>query len=522
MKAVIYVRVSTREQAEEGYSLAAQQAACSRYVADKGWDLAETYTDRGESARTADRPQFQLMLNRIREDGSVKYLVVHKLDRLARNVKDYATVREMLEKAGVQLVSVTEGLEATASGKMVEGMLAVVAEWYSNNLSHEIRKGQDQKLREGGWPTIAPIGYRNVRLDTGAGSHRGRATIVPDEQAPLVRRAFELYATGQWSLTRLARELRTRGLRNRRGGPMTRSGLCDTLKNVAYIGKVPWKGLVHDGAHKPIVSNEVFQQVQEFLASHERAKERQRTHVHFLKGVLRCGSCGRRLLFNPVKGRNQRDFAYFTCASNFNDKPKCGEPSVPVEVVEDLVEDIYRRIKLPDGIEDEIELFLEAEVNGHETHRAHETQFVAKRLQRLATDKDRLLDLFLAGDIDRETFRERKSKIDSEVIELESRIGDQTQQIKQTRELMGRAIYLARNCLEGYQGASYETKRLYNLAFFAEVVVKDRAIARTTYQDPFRALFAAEGRDVLNKELQVEVNGLEPSASALRTQRSTN
>ncbi|MGH2728212.1 MAG: recombinase family protein, partial [Actinomycetota bacterium] len=166
MRAVIYLRVSTKEQAEEGYSIAAQQAACSRYVADKTWDLVETYTDRGESARTADRPQFQLMLDRIREDGSIKFLVVHKLDRLARNVKDYATVREMLEKAGVQLVSVTEGLEATASGKMVEGMLAVVAEWYSNNLSHEIRKGQDQKLREGGWPTMAPIGYQNVRVDT--------------------------------------------------------------------------------------------------------------------------------------------------------------------------------------------------------------------------------------------------------------------------------------------------------------------------------------------------------------------
>ena len=218
MKAVAYLRVSTKEQAEEGYSIAAQQEACTRYAKERGWELADVYSDRGESARTSDRPQFQLMLRRITEDEQVRYLLVHKLDRLARNIRDYAEVREQLERAGVELVSVTEGLEATASGKMMEGMLAVVAEWYSNNLSAEIRKGQAQKLREGGWPTGAPIGYRNVREEPGAGQRRGRAVIVPSEQAPLVREAFELYASGGWSIPLLAEEMRRRGLRNRRGG----------------------------------------------------------------------------------------------------------------------------------------------------------------------------------------------------------------------------------------------------------------------------------------------------------------
>lgn len=510
MKAVMYVRVSTKEQAEEGYSIAAQQAACARYITDKGWDLVDVYTDRGESARTADRPRFQAMLERIREDGSIDLLVVHKLDRMARNIKDYATVREMLEHAGVRLISVTEGLEATASGKMVEGMLAVVAEWYSNNLSSEIRKGQIQKLQEGGWPTMAPIGYRNIRVDGSLGQRHGRATIVPDSQAPLVRQAFELYASTQWSLSRLGSEMYARGARNRRGGRLARSGLCDMLKNVAYIGKVPWKGIIYDGTHEAIVPVALFEQVQAVLASFERSKERQRTHSHFLKGILRCGSCGSRLILNMIKGRNKKDFPYFTCASKFNDRVKCAEPYVPVALMEHLVEDLFREVRLPEGIEDLIERHLESEVADEERGRAHSTRFIAKGLQRLSNQKDRLLDLFLSKDIDRATFRARKERIEAEIVELESRMGNQTEKLEQARELIEKAITLTRNCHEGYTTAPPDGKKLWNQVFFAEIVVKDRTIVRATYQEPFRALFTFQETGVSNKELLVEVSGLEP------------
>lgn len=523
MKAVMYLRVSTKEQAEEGYSIAAQQAACARYIADKSWDLVDVYTDRGESARTADRPQFQAMLQHILKDRSIRYLVVHKLDRLARNIKDYATVREMLEKAGVQLVSVTEGLEATASGKMVEGMLAVVAEWYSNNLSGEIRKGQAQKLREGGWPTKAPIGYGNVRIEAGAGQRRGRATITPDGQAPLVRQAFELYATGLWPLTALAKEMHARGLRNRNGGRVTRSGLCDMLKNVAYIGKVPWKGEVHDGSHEPIVPIHLFEHVQEALAAHERSKVRQRTHSHFLKGILTCSSCGSPLIYNVVKNRKKDDFAYFICASNFNDRRKCGEPYAPVPLIEAEVEELYGRVKLPEGTEERFEQILQREVARKERRRAHATQFIGRRLQRLANEKDKLVDLYLNGDIDRATFRTRKERIESEVVELEGRMGDDTIQLKQARDLFDTAVRLTENCHESFLNGSQDSKRRWSQAMFEEIVIRDRHVVAHTYQEPFRLFIEGlSSRGGSNKALLVEVSGFEPPTSALRTQRSTN
>lgn len=502
MKSLVYLRVSTKEQAEEGYSIGAQQEACTRYVRDKGWDLVDLYVDRGESARTTDRPQFQLMLKRIAEDRSIRYLVVHKLDRLARNIKDYATVREMLDKLGVQLVSVTEGLEATPSGKMVEGMLAVVAEWYSNNLSTEIRKGQVQKLREGGWPTHAPVGYKNVRLDLTTGQRRGRATIVPDAQAPLVRDAFELYARGM-PLTALAEEMFSRGLRNSKGGRMTRSGLCDMLKNPAYVGTIPWKGAVHDGIHEPIIPIELFNQVQDVIASYGRSKERQRSHSHFLKGILRCGECDGRLLFTIVTGRNGEKFPYYVCASSYNGRKKCGEPWTPAAALEQQAEDVYRRFKIPEALEARLERLFERDVVDDERHRAQTTRFVARRLERLANDRDRLLELYLGGDIDRETFRVRKERIEQEVTDIEAKIGDQTQALQEGRKLVELALRAARNCYEGYIKANAETKKLWNQAFVEEIVVSDRQITNVTWAEPFRTLLTARRR-VSDKRLLVD------------------
>lgn len=247
MKAVIYLRVSTTEQAEEGYSIPAQAEGCRRYVAEQGWELVDEYVDRGESARTTDRPQFQAMLARLAEEAIIDRLVVHKLDRLARNLEDHAAVRAALRKAGVQLVSVTESLEDSASGKLVEGILASIAEFYSANLSQEIRKGLDQKAAQGGWPTVAPCGYRNVRRE--GGGRRGESVLEPDEQAPLVLWAFEQYAAGTCSLSALTQTLAEKGLRNRLGNPPGMSAVHRMLRNPVYAGIVRWKGIERKGTH---------------------------------------------------------------------------------------------------------------------------------------------------------------------------------------------------------------------------------------------------------------------------------
>ena len=168
MRCVIYLRVSTREQAEkgegpEGFSIPAQREACARHLRDAGWTLSDEYVDRGESARTADRPALKALLARIAEDRDVDAVVVHKLDRLARNMEDHVAIRALLRKRGVALISVTENVDESASGRLVEGIHALMAEFYSANLASEIRKGMTQKAKQGGFPHAAPLGYSNTR-----------------------------------------------------------------------------------------------------------------------------------------------------------------------------------------------------------------------------------------------------------------------------------------------------------------------------------------------------------------------
>jgi site-specific DNA recombinase len=213
-----YLRVSSRRQVDKGFdedglSLPAQREACARYANEHGIAIVGEYIERGESARTADRPEFQAMLARIQQDRDVQVVVVHKVDRFARNLEDHVTVRALLRRLGVELVSVVEPLDDSPQGRLTEGIHALMAEFYSANLAAEIRKGMTQKAKQGGWPHQAPLGYRNVRKPIGG---RLVACIEPDpDRAHHIVAAFELYASGDWTLERLTAELAARGLRNR-------------------------------------------------------------------------------------------------------------------------------------------------------------------------------------------------------------------------------------------------------------------------------------------------------------------
>ena len=165
--AVIYLRVSTKEQAErggeaEGFSIPAQREACGRKVAAIGAVVSREFIDAGESARSADRPQLQEMLGYLAEHPTT-YVVVHKLDRLARNRADDVSINLAIQQAGATLVSVTENIDETPSGMLLHGIMSSIAEFYSRNLANEVIKGTEQKVRAGGTPTLAPIGYLNTR-----------------------------------------------------------------------------------------------------------------------------------------------------------------------------------------------------------------------------------------------------------------------------------------------------------------------------------------------------------------------
>ena len=208
---LIYGRVSTSRQAERELSIPAQVKACQKYGMDHHWNLAPDgiYEEKGESARTVERPQLQKMLHRAKTDAKVDVILMHKLDRMCRNVADYAAIKMMLKKHDVRLISVVEQFDESFSGELVENIMSSIAQWTSQNISWEVKKGLKEAVERGRFPGVAPLGYLNDK--------KTKSLIVDNIRAPYVKLAFELYATGKYSYESLSADLNKRGLRTRGG-----------------------------------------------------------------------------------------------------------------------------------------------------------------------------------------------------------------------------------------------------------------------------------------------------------------
>lgn len=219
--AVSYLRVSTRGQAErgggadEGFSIPAQREANKRKALSMGAMIGKEFVDRGTSAKSADRPELKKMLEYIKENAErVDYVIVHKVDRLARNRGDDIDIMRTLREHGVQLVSASESIDETPAGMLLHGIMSSIAEFYSQNLATEVKKGMSEKVKNGGTVGRAPLGYRNIHRFDDKGREE-RTVVLDEERAPLIKIAFEEYATGNWTVESLADHLAAYGLTTR-------------------------------------------------------------------------------------------------------------------------------------------------------------------------------------------------------------------------------------------------------------------------------------------------------------------
>jgi DNA invertase Pin-like site-specific DNA recombinase len=283
-----YLCVSTTRQADndihpEGYSLPAQREACYRRAAELGADVVDEYLDRGEPAKTTDRPNFLGMVHRIQQTRDVDVVILDKITRFARNRRDDASVLFELRKAGCKLVSVKENIDETPAGSLMHGILATIAEYESRNNGAEALKGTARKAQVGGTPGRAPVGYCNVtRMVEG---RPVKLVEIDLERALHVRWAFEEYGTGQSTLTTSTQALAERGLKalphgRKPPGPLARSMVGSMLKNRYHIGIFSFDGAEYPGRHEPLIPEALFDQVQQQLETAATASEKRRIHHH--------------------------------------------------------------------------------------------------------------------------------------------------------------------------------------------------------------------------------------------------
>ena len=477
-RAVSYIRVSTREQAqrggsEEGFSLPAQREANKRKAQSMGALVVKEFADRGESARSANRPELQKMLAYLKEDGGIDYVIVHKLDRLARNRADDVEINRAFEEAGVRLVSTSENIDQTPGGMLLHSIMSSIAEFYSRNLANEVMKGMGEKARNGGTLGKAPLGYVNVRARDENG-REVRTIALDEERAPLIRLAFTEYATGNWTVRQLADHLNTLGLSipptpRRPAKPITATRLHEILRHPYYKGIVTFQGVEYAGKHEPLVDSQTWQTVQAILAS-RRYGERQRIHNHFLKSTVVCGQCGARLSVQNAKNSKGIIYPYFVCARRCR-LHDCAFTAVLIDVVEDRMSDLYRAIELSAEDRTQIEHYLHDELAQIEGDKAKAIRSLTTRRTNIEDRRRRLLHAHYEGAVPLDLLKEEQAKLSTELSQIERQLTAYQADAAEVRQHLTQALDLLEDCHRLYQAAPNHLKKLLNQVFFQRVRV---------------------------------------------------
>lgn len=477
-RAVSYIRVSTREQAqrggsEEGFSLPAQREANKRKAQSMGALVVKEFADRGESARSANRPELQKMLAYLKEDGGIDYVIVHKLDRLARNRADDVEINRAFEEAGVRLVSTSENIDQTPGGMLLHGIMSSIAEFYSRNLANEVIKGMGEKARNGGTLGKAPLGYVNVRARDENG-REVRTIALDEERAPLVRLAFTEYATGNWTVRQLADHLNNRGLTipptpRRCVKPITATRLHEILRHPYYKGIVTFQGVEYPGKHEPLVDSQTWQTVQTILAS-RRYGERQRIHNHFLKSTVVCGQCGARLSVQNAKNSKGTIYPYFVCARRCR-LHDCAFTAVLIDVVEDRMSDLYRAIELSAEDRAQIEHYLHDELSQIEGDKAKAVRSLTTRRTNIEDRRRRLLHAHYEGAVPLDLLKEEQAELSTELSQIERQLAAYQADAAEVRQHLTQALDLLEDCHRLYTAAPAHLKKLLNQVFFQRVLV---------------------------------------------------
>ena len=327
MKGVIYARVSTKEQEREGFSIPAKLKLLRNYAKEHKIEVLKEFTD-SETARSSGRTSFTRMVNYLESNPECGIVLVEKTDRIYRNFKDYVTIDEL----DVEVHLVKEGdvisKDSKSNAKFVHGIKVLMAKNYCDNLSEEVKKGMGEKAVQGGWPSKAPLGYLN--------NTRTHGLDIDPEMGPIVAKLFDLYSTGEYSISSLHQEALKLGLRYKKSrNPCCRSVIEKILKNPIYMGQIRWNGKVYQGNHVPLISAGLFDEVQEKLRDVRKPKMNSRDFA--FKGVLTCGYCGCAITAEMHKGK----YIYYRCT---NGKGKCEQPYVREENLAEILEPLAKAV----------------------------------------------------------------------------------------------------------------------------------------------------------------------------------
>lgn len=421
-RAFIYIRVSTREQAEEGYSVGEQEERLKKYCEAMEWQVVKVYIDPGFSGSNMERPALKEMIREI-EKGKADIVLVDKLDRLSRSQFDTLyLINKVFTAHDCAFVSRAEAFDTSSSfGRAMVGILAVFAELERERIKERMSDGKEGRAKEGLYKGggFLPIGF-DYDKETGI--------LIPLEyEAMQLREAAELFIE-RTPLSTIARILNNKGYRTRYG-EWKEQTLRSALRNVANIGMISHKGNIYKGQHKPIMTEEMFDKILEIFAERDKKNEKYKPGKRYsspLGGLIWCSHCGAKYHWR-TNGKNQDGSrrSYYMCYSRSKSDPRmvrdpqCKNKNYRDYKLEEIIFDEIRKLKSDTSYIDSLRKSVDTSDTQHT---------LEKRIEQIDDQVSRLMDMYSIGAIDFDKVREKIETLQEEKDNLDRQLDDMHQE----------------------------------------------------------------------------------------------
>ncbi len=432
MKVALYVRVSSEKQAEKDLSIVAQLKALREYAGKHGWTVVTEFKDEAESARTANRPAFQEMIGHAkRADKPFDAILIWKFSRFARNREDAIIYKALLRKRGVSVISMNEQIEDSPAGKMLEGMIEVMDEFYSANLGQDTIRGLKENASRGFLNGCSSMGYKAKKVMDG--NNMRSKSELDETYAPIIKRIFKMSLAGL-GLKEIAKTLNAEGIKTNKGKLWSNSIIGYILKNETYTGTMiynrksrhkasanhPAEVIRLENNHTAIISREDFESVQKLVAarSPKIIHPRSINSDYLLSGLLYCGKCGSKLIGSSAKSGR---FAYYTCSTYAKKgKKACDMKLLNQTQIENLVIDRLRTNVLTEQNLTELFNIFQEEAKQTSTDSKDRLESLDRQLEGLKNRLGKLYNSLESGKLDVDDLAPRIKEIKGQIEALEA------------------------------------------------------------------------------------------------------
>lgn len=482
-KYFIYCRKSTNDDSKQLQSIETQKRLLLETAQKNNLKIVDTLEERKSASIIDNRPIFNEMLDRI-DNGEADGILTWQINRLSRNLTELEKITNRLESGVIKVIKTPSDEYRSSSSIMMIGIQGIVAKQDIITLKKNVKDGMDTTIKSGRMPGYVPLGYINNRLD--------HTIVIDTERAPLIKRLFQLYSTGEYSIDSLARKMASIGLITRKRKPITKGTVEKILNNPFYYGVFRFAGEQYYGNHEQIIDKTLFDVCQEVL--HPNRKTRRQKHYGIYQGKLTCVECGCSLSLDikkkTLKTTNEgKEYRYYFCTNSKPDYRCLSHPRFNQEQIDKMILERIKAIQIDKELADwSLDMYKEkylSEIGDNETYK----KSLKTKIDSINLKLDKLLDSYLDGIVPEETYKKKEQELKNELDKAQKdkdALKDELPEVtlELLEEVKNNAINIEKMWIEGNE----EVRDHLLKSLLSNCLVSNRKIAQVSWNLPWSIL----------------------------------